>query len=147
MAIVRWDPFRDVLALQERINRLFEDSLSRPRGREEPTVPGVWSPQVDIFETDDSIVLKAELPGIDKKDVTIELKDNTISLSGERKFEKKIKEENYHRVERSYGTFSRSFTLPSNIVKDKIKAEMVDGVLEISLPKTQESKPTQIKVN
>jgi HSP20 family protein len=146
MAIVKMEPFRDIMALQDRINRMFEDSISRSRAIDEPVAAGEWSPQVDIYETGEVIVIKAEVPGIDKKDITIAIKDNSISIKGERKVEKTIKEENYHRVERSYGAFHRMFALPTNIEKDKVKAEVVDGVLEILLPKTEESKPVQIKL-
>lgn len=146
MALVRWDPFRDIITLRERMDKMFEDSLARFRMPEEATMPTFWSPSVDIYETDENIVLKAELPGVDKKDVSVEVKDNTLILKGERKREKEVKEENYHRVERSFGTFMRSFSLPVTVKQDQVKAKFKDGVLEVTLPKAEEAKHKQVKV-
>ena len=146
MALVKWDPFRDIITLRERMDRMFEDSLSRFRMPEEATMPTFWSPSVDIYETDENIVLKAELPGVDKKEVSVEVKDSTLILKGERKREKEVKEENYHRVERSFGTFMRSFSLPVSVKQDQVKAKFRDGVLEVTLPKAEEAKPKQVKV-
>jgi len=146
MALVRWDPFRDIITLRERMDKMFEDSLARFRMPEEATMPTFWSPSVDIYETDENIVLKAELPGVDKKEVSVEVKDNTLFLKGERKREKEVKEENYHRVERSFGTFMRSFSLPVTVKQDQVKAKFKDGVLEVTLPKAEEAKPKQVKV-
>ena len=146
MALVKWDPFRDIITLRERMDRMFEDSLSRFRMPEEATMPTFWSPSVDIYETDENIVLKAELPGVDKKEVSVEVKDSTLILKGERKREKEVKEENYHRVERSFGTFMRSFSLPVSVKQDQVKAKFKDGVLEVTLPKAEEAKPKQVKV-
>ncbi|UCD85006.1 MAG: Hsp20/alpha crystallin family protein [Deltaproteobacteria bacterium] len=146
MALVRWDPFKDLVSFKERMDRLFEDTLSRSRGIDESLAPGIWSPPVDIYETGDNIIMKAELPGISKNDINLEVKDNTLTLKGERKFEKEVKEENYHRIERSYGTFQRSFALPTNIERDKVEAKFQDGILEVTLPKVEEAKPKQIKV-
>jgi HSP20 family protein len=146
MALVRWDPFRDLVSLKERMDRLFEDTFARSRSIEEGLAPGSWSPPVDIYETDENIVLQAELPGIERKDITLEVKDDILTLKGDRKFEKEAKQENYHRVERSYGSFQRSFTLPSNIKRDKVEAEFKDGILEVTLLKVEEAKPRQIKV-
>ncbi|MBI5286337.1 MAG: Hsp20/alpha crystallin family protein [Deltaproteobacteria bacterium] len=146
MALFKWDPFRDLLSIQERMNRLFDETLARTRAGGEELVKGVWSPAVDIYETDEAIVLKAELPGINKEDVIIEVKDNTLLLKGERRFEKDVKEENYHRMERSYGVFQRVFALPGTVDKEKVNARYKDGVLEIALPKIQEAKPKQIKI-
>lgn len=146
MALVRWDPFRDIITLRERMDKMFEDSLSRFRISEEETMPTFWSPAVDIYETDENIVLKAELPGVDKKEVTVEVKDNTLVLKGERSREKEVKEENYHRVERSFGTFMRSFSIPVSVKQDQVKAKFKDGVLEVTMPKSEESKPNQVKV-
>jgi len=146
MALVRWDPFRDIITLRERMDKMFEDSLARFRMPEEATMPTFWSPSVDIYETDENIVLKAELPGVDKKEVSVEVKDNTLILKGERKREKEVKEENYHRVERSFGTFMRSFSLPVTVKQDQVKAKFKDGVLEVTLPKAEEAKPKQVKV-
>lgn len=128
------------------MNRLFSEVLARSPIGEEEISRGAWVPAVDIFETPESIVLKAELPGITKDDIFVEVKDNTLSLKGEKKFEKEVKEENYHRVERSYGSFQRAFTLPSTGQQDKVKAKFKDGILQIVLPKVEEAKPKQIKV-
>ncbi len=147
MAILRWmDPFRDVMGIQDRMNRLFEDFLTRGRGREEGLEAGAWMPAVDIYETDDDLVVKAELPGVEKDELNVEVKAGVLTLRGERKFEKEVKEENYHRVERSYGTFVRSFTLPVSVEEDKVSARLHGGILEIHLPKKAEAKPKQIKI-
>lgn len=147
MALIRWDPFRELANLQERMNRLFSDWRIRPTWESEEIGQGSWIPPVDIYETADAVVLKAELPGISKDDINVEVKDNTLTLRGEKKFEKEVKEENYYRVERSYGTFQRSFSLPSTVQQDKVKAKFKDGILEITLPKAEEAKPKQIKVD
>jgi len=146
MALIRWDPFREIASLQERMNRLFSDvRLRTPFGEEEIT-QGAWIPAVDIYETNDAIVLQAELPGIPREDIFIEVKDNTLTLKGEKKFEREVKEENYHRVERSYGSFQRAFTLPGTVEQDKVKAKFKDGILEITLPKVEQARPKQIRV-
>ncbi len=147
MALIRWDPFREISSLQERMNRLFPDVRARTPFGEEEIMQGAWVPVVDIYETADSIVLKAELPGITKEDISVEVKDNTLTLKGEKKFEKEVNEENYHRVERSYGTFQRAFTLPSTVEQDKVKAKFKAGILVITLPKMEQAKPKQIKVD
>jgi HSP20 family protein len=147
MAIVRWEPFRDLITLQERMNRLLDERFGRMRTPEESLDGGIWSPAVDIYETEKDIVLKAELPEVKEKDIDIRLENNTLTLRGERRFEKETQEENYHRLERSYGTFSRSFTLPTTVDQEGINAEYKDGVLKITLPKKAEIKPKQIKVN
>ncbi|MDP2799986.1 MAG: Hsp20/alpha crystallin family protein [Deltaproteobacteria bacterium] len=146
MPIVKWEPFRDLLSLQERMNRLFEESLGRTEKREE-LIQGSWAPPVDIYETAEAIVIQAELPGLTHEDIRVEMKDNTLVLSGERRFQKDVKQENYHRIERSYGVFNRSFALPSTVEADKIKARFSNGILEIIVPKQEEAKPKQIKVN
>ncbi|MBU1206100.1 MAG: Hsp20/alpha crystallin family protein [Proteobacteria bacterium] len=146
MALMRWDPFREMSALQERMNRLFSDVRAQAPVRGEEIVQGTWVPAVDIFETNEAIVIKAELPGITSQDISVEVKDNTLTLKGEKKFEKEVKEENYHRVERSYGSFQRAFTLPGTIHQEKVKAKFKDGILEITLPKVEEAKPKQVKV-
>jgi HSP20 family protein len=106
-----------------------------------------WAPPVDIYETDNDIVLKAELPGVDPKDVEVRVEDNNLYLKGERKFEKEVKEQNYHRVERSYGSFARSFSLPNSISADKVTAEFKDGLLTLTMPKREEAKPKTIKID
>jgi HSP20 family protein len=145
MAIIRWDPFRDLVTLRERMNRLFEDAFTS-RGEEKDLVASSWSPSVDIYETENEIILTAEVPGVDEKNIEIKLEDNTLSLKGERNFEKETKEENYHRIERAYGSFYRSFTLPGNIDQDNIKAENENGILRITMPKKSELKPKKVKI-
>ena len=147
MALIRWDPFREISTLQERMNRLFSEMARRSPVAEEEMIQGAWIPPVDIFETGDSIVIKAELPGISKEDITLEVKENTLTIKGEKKFEKDVKEESYHRVERSYGAFQRAFSLPGTVQQDKVKAKFRDGILEITIPKAEEAKPKQIKVD
>ncbi len=143
MAILKWDPFKELQSLQEKIDRIFEETL---RGREPAAFSGSWVPAVDIYETDDAIVLEAELPGMDEKDIEVRVEDNVLTIKGERKFEKEAKEENYYRMERYYGSFQRSFSLPSNVDVDKIKAEYKKGILKVTMPKKEETKPKQIKI-
>ena len=147
MAVVRWDPFRDLNLLQDRMNRLFEDAGRGAWRSEEPVATTTWSPAVDIFETDGDIVVKAELPGMERKDIVLHLENNVLSLKGERRFEKETKEENYHRVERAYGAFSRAFSIPATVDEEKIRADYKDGVLKIVLPKKEQAKPKQIKIS
>ena len=148
MAIVRWlDPFRDLSAIQERMNRIFEDALARSRGREEGLRTGMWTPAVDIYENNDSVVVKAELPGVERDQISVEVKDGILTLRGERKFEKEVKEESYHRIERSYGNFQRSFSLPVSVEQDQVTARFKDGVLEVILPKKEQARPKQIQVD
>jgi HSP20 family protein len=147
MAIVRfWDPMKELTALQGRVNRVLEDTFGTPLHRAEQPGAGTWAPAVDIFETASEIVLKAELPGIARDQVHVEVVDGVLSLRGERKVEKEVKEENYHRVERVYGAFHRSFTLPDTVDPDKVRAELKDGVLEVRLGKREQAKPRQIQV-
>lgn len=145
MAITQRDPLKDMLALQERMNRLFEDSLLRSRGDEDLSL-GTWAPSVDIYEDEEKIVLRADVPGVKPEQLSIKIEANTLTISGERRLEKEVQKENYHRVERQYGSFSRSFSLPGTVDADKIRADHRDGVLEIALPKREESRPKQIKV-
>ena len=146
MAIVRWEPFRDLVTAQRDFDRLFRGAFSAQPGETELSTRS-WAPPVDIYETEDAIVLKAELPGVDPKDVDVRVEDNTLYLKGERKFEKEVKEQNYHRVERSYGSFARSFSLPNSISADKVKAEFKDGLLTLTMPKREEAKPKTIKID
>ncbi len=146
MAIVRWEPFRDLLTTQERFNRLFNEAFSQIfSGEGELTTRG-WTPAVDIYENDQNLVFQAELPGVDPKDVEVRVEDGTLYLKGERKFEKETKEENYHRMERSYGAFARSFALPNSVDTDKVVAHYKDGVLTLTMPKREEAKPKTIKI-
>jgi len=146
MAIVRWEPFRDMLTTQDRFNRLFNETFSRFFGEGSEVASAGWLPAVDVYETDQNVMMKAELPGVDPKNVEIRVEDGTLYLKGERKFEKEVKEENYHRVERSYGSFTRSFALPSSVDSEKAAADYKDGVLTLTLPKKEEAKPKTIKI-
>jgi HSP20 family protein len=146
MTLTKWDPFKDLLSLQDRMNRLFDESVRNVKTGDEALSSAIWSPAVDIYETDDEVVVKAELPEVNQKDIDIQIENNTLTLRGERKFNKETKKENFHRIERSYGTFSRSFTLPGTIDQEKISADYKDGILKISMPKREETKPKQIKV-
>jgi len=146
MTMVRFEPFRELAQMQDRINRIFGDAYTR-RFDDDVMQRGAWVPPVDIFENDrQEIVLRAELPGVAKEDIDLRVENNTLTLKGERKREREVKEEQYHRVERSYGSFSRSFSLPSRIDTDKVRADFKDGVLTITLPVKEEAKPRQISV-
>ena len=146
MAVVRWDPFQDLITLQDRMNQIFEQTLDRSRGKREGMTASAWSPPVDIYETAENLILKAELPGLSKNDIDIQVRDNRLTLKGERRHEKEVKEENYLRVERAYGAFQRVFSLPTDIQPDKIHATFKDGVLEVTIPKAEVAKPKQITV-
>jgi HSP20 family protein len=141
--ITRWDPFGNFSTLQEQMNRLFEDSY---RGRSDDSALTAWAPAVDIYETENELVLKADLPDINEKDLDIRVENNMLIIRGERKFEQKVEQDNYLRVERSYGSFSRSFALPNSVNTEAIKAEYRNGVLTVEMPKRAESKPKQVKI-
>ena len=147
MAIVKWDPFRDVSALQDRINRIFNESFGRSRDLDDEVSLYDWRPPVDIYETADGIVLKVELPGVNKDDVSVEVKDNVLTLKGERLLDPVIKDEHYYRKERSFGKFNRSFSLQEPIKPDLIKASFKDGILTVAIPSPEEEKPKQVTVN
>ena len=147
MAIVKWDPFRDVSTLQDRINRIFNESFGRSRDFDDEVSLSDWRPPVDIYETGDGIVLKIELPGVNKDDVSVEVKDNVLTIKGERLLDPAIKDENYYRKERSFGKFNRSFSLQESIKPDLIKASFKDGVLTVEVPRPEEDKPKQVTVN
>jgi HSP20 family protein len=144
--ITRWDPFREFSTLQDRMNRLFRDSYGS-EGRDESLTTTSFAPPVDVYEDEHTINLKIEVPGIDEKDVDVRIENNTLTVHGERKFEKEEKEENFRRVERQYGSFTRSFTLPNTVDAEQVKASYDKGILKISLAKKAEAKPKQIKVN
>jgi HSP20 family protein len=146
MSIVRYDPFRDLRTLQEEVNRLFSSNLTRGFG-EEGIGRGAWNPSVDIYENKDQIILEAELPGMKQDDFELTVENNVITLRGERQFEKKEESDNYHRVERSYGSFTRSFTLPQTVSAEGATAEYNNGVLRVALPKREETKARRIQVN
>jgi HSP20 family protein len=137
-------PFRGLSTLQEQINRVFNETLER---RSEESNLTTWAPAVDIFETENALVVKADLPDIDPKDLDIRVENNILTIRGERKFERSENQDNYLRVERAYGTFSRSFSLSNTVNPDAIKAEYQNGVLTLHVPKREEAKPRQIKVN
>jgi len=145
MAITRWDPFRDVMTLQNRMNSLFQD-FNRGQGENDPVMTAAFVPAVDIYEDEHKIVLKLEVPGMKQEDLDIQLENNTLMIRGERKLEKEEKEENFHRIERRYGSFFRAFTVPNTVSTDNVKADYDAGVLRIALEKRAEAKPKQIKV-
>ena len=148
MAIVKWDPFRDMVTIKDRMNRLFDEVFSKSNFYgDENMADGLWSPCVDIYETEDSVVLKAELPEMDENDIDIKLEDNVLTIKGERKLENETKKENYYRIERSYGSFSRSFSIPSRVDQDKVSANCKDGVLKVTMPKKKETQQKKIIVN
>jgi len=147
MDLIRWNPWNELVSLRERMNRVFDDSLFRSDRRDDLMAMGTWSPAVDMFEKDDNVVIKAELPGLDKNDISLDLQNGVLTLKGERKYENEVKEENYYRREMSCGKFIRSFTLPADVDADKIKAEFQKGLLTVEVPKPGEPKPKQIPVN
>ena len=147
--LTRWEPFREFSTQQDRMNRLnriFRESYS-PEGPEEALTTTNYAPPVDIYEDEHNITLKMEVPGIDEKDIDVQVVSNTLTVHGERKIEKEEKEENFRRVERQYGEFTRSFTLPSSVDPAQVSAHYDKGVLKINLAKKAEAKPKQIKVN
>ena len=144
MNLVTYDPFRDLRSLQDEINRAFSSNLSR--GGDNELTRGAWSPSVDIYENKDQIVLEAELPGMKPEDVNISVENNVLTLHGERKFEKKDDNDNFHRVERSYGSFTRSFTLPPTVDANSADAVFENGVLRLTLAKREEAKPRRIEI-
>jgi len=141
--ITRWDPFREFSTLQDRMNRLFRES----QGPEEALTTSSFAPPVDVYEDEHNVSLKIEVPGIDEKDIDVRIENNVLTVHGERKFEKEEKEENFRRVERQYGSFTRTFTLPTSVDAEKVSANYDKGILKIALPKKAEAKPKQIKVN
>jgi len=143
--ITRWDPFREFTSLQGRLNHLFQASVGE--GRDESLTAGTFAPAVDVYEDDHGVTLKIEAPGIDEKDIDVRVENNVLTVSGERKFEKEEKEENYRRVERRYGSFSRSFTLPNTVDTENVSAVYDKGMLKIKLAKKAEAKPKQVKIN
>src|SRR5690606_25130989 len=144
MNLVTYDPFRELRTLQDELNRVFSSTLGR--SGETALGRGAWNPNVDIFENRDQIVLEAELPGISPDDVNISIENNVLTIHGERKFEKKDEGENFHRVERSYGSFTRSFTLPPTVSSDNVAATFENGVLRLELAKREEAKPRRIEI-
>jgi HSP20 family protein len=145
MAITRWDPFREVVALQNRVNSLFRDF--NEGAADSPLTTGSFIPAVDIYEDEKTVVLKLEVPGIEEKDLDVSVENNTLTVKGERKFAQEEKEENFHRIERRYGSFYRAFTLPTTVDTENVAASYTAGVLKLELKKKPEAQPKQIKVN
>jgi HSP20 family protein len=143
--LTRFEPFRELTTLQDRMNRLFRDTYGD--GRDEALTTSNFAPPVDVYEDEHNITLKIEVPGIEEKDIDVRIENNTLTVHGERKFEKEEKEENFRRVERQYGSFTRSFTLPTTVDADKVHAHYDKGILKVQLAKKAEAKPKQIKVN
>jgi HSP20 family protein len=149
MALARWTPMtpmRQFSSLQDEMNRLFNQFFQGGTGEEAGWGVRTWAPPVDIYETDDALILKAELPGVSKDDVSIEIHQNTLILRGERKHEAEVKEDHYHRVERAYGTFQRSFVLPTQVDQEHVQATYHNGILELRLPKSEAAKPKRIAI-
>ncbi len=143
--ITRWEPFRGLSTLQEQMTRLIEDTFLR--GRTDQSALSTWAPAVDIYETEHELVVKADLPDVNEKDLDVRIENNVLTIRGERKFENQVSEDNYLRVERTYGSFSRSFSLANTVNTDAIKAEYRNGVLTVTIPKREEAKPKQVKVS
>jgi HSP20 family protein len=143
MAITRWDPFREVATLQNRVNSLFRDMSDG----ESPLTTASFVPAVDVYEDSEKVVLKLEVPGVEEKDLDVRVENHTLTVKGERKFEKEEKEENFHRIERRYGSFYRAFTLPNTVDTENVGASYTAGVLKLELKKKPEAQPKQIKVN
>jgi HSP20 family protein len=144
--LTRWDPYRELNTLQDRMNRLFRDSVAAET-QDQSLATSAFAPAVDVYEDEHNITLKLEVPGVDEKDINVNVENNTLTVHGERKFEKEEKEENFRRVERQYGSFTRSFTLPTTVDAEKVSAHYDKGILKITLAKKAEAKPKQIKVN
>jgi HSP20 family protein len=146
MAVIKWSPAREIASLQQGINRLFEDVFSQP-GSYDSDAMGAWRPPVDIVDTQEAIVIFAEIPGVDKEEVAIEVKDNVLSIQGERVVDSSIGNGSYYRSERVFGKFRRSFALPAMVRTDHINASFKNGVLKITIPKPEEEKPRQVKIS
>ena len=150
MQILRWEPFRELTTMHENLNRVFSDvfprAFARPLAGEEPGVR-VWAPATDIFETAKNMVFKVELAGVDPNDVEVRVENNTLYVKGQRKAEKEVKEQKYHHVERSFGSFARSFALPHSVEGEQVAAEYKDGILTLTFPKKEEAKPKTIKIS
>ena len=147
MDLVKWEPFEGLNRIQSRINDLFDETFGRPGAHPTANNATAWFPPVDVLESRDSYLIRAELPGMKKEDFNLELQDGVLTLSGERKFEEPANGVEYHRIERSSGKFFRSFSLPQTVKNDEIKASFRDGILEVHVPKADEAKPKQIAIN
>jgi HSP20 family protein len=146
MAVARWTPMRNLLSFQEEMNRMFDQFFRGGSSGEASWGQFTWTPPVDIYETDDALVLTADLPGVSKDEVSIEIHQNTLMLRGERKREAGVNDDHYHRVERAYGPFQRSFVLPTMVDQEHVQATYHDGVLELRLPKSEAAKPKRIAI-
>ncbi len=146
MTLVRWDPFRNMATLQDRINRLFDDAFPRTPGGDEDLAASTWHPPVDIFETEQGVAIHVDLPGVRKEDVSVEVKDNVLTIRGDRKIDETVADERYYRRERSFGAFQRSFATHTMISPGDIKATFKNGVLKIRIPRPREIKPKQVSV-
>jgi HSP20 family protein len=145
MALVKYNPLRELRSMQEQMNRLLNVSWNHDISGEDMK-DGIWQPAVDIYETADSIIIKAELPDVDQNDIDVRIEENTLTLKGERRHEDEVKKENYHRIERYFGTFQRSFSLPTTVDQENVAAICEKGILTITLPKKEETKPKQINI-
>jgi HSP20 family protein len=143
-AIARLEPFRGFSTLHDQVNRIFNETV---RNHGDESALTAWAPSVDIYETPNELVVKADLPEVEEKDIDVRVENNLLTIRGERKFDKSVSEDNYLRIERTYGAFSRSFSLPNTVSAESIRAEYKNGVLTVNLPKREESKPRQVKVN
>ena len=143
--LVRWDPFRDLVSIQDELNRLFGRTFAGVEPMR-PTASGTWMPAMDVYETDDAIVATLELPGIEPSDVEVSVEDSTLTVSGSREFSSEVKAEDYHRVERRYGSFTRAITLPQTADLEKVDARFDKGVLTVEVPKIEKAKPKKIEV-
>ncbi|MBZ5588575.1 MAG: Hsp20/alpha crystallin family protein [Acidobacteriia bacterium] len=144
--IVRWDPFKELATVQDRMNRMFNDMWGRTHHADEDYISGSWMPSVDVRETKDALEIAAELPGLEPKDVEVSVENGILTLKGSRHFEKATEGETYHRVERAYGSFERSFSLPTNVDPERVHAVYRHGVLHLTLPKREEAKPKSISI-
>lgn len=148
MSTSQFDPFRDLITLQERMNRLFQESLARSRGGEDDvTSGGAWAPPVDIYEGPDRVVLRADLPGVGQEDIDLKIEDGQLRLRGSRNLPQGARREEYHRIERPFGSFVRAFALPNTVDVNHVKAEFKNGVLEVTMPKRQESQARSVKID
>lgn len=144
MSLIHWDPFAEIREIQEAVNKLFDDSLSKRKGNKKEL--GFWEPAIDVIETKDDYRIKAEFPGIPKEDIEISISGDVLTIKGEKKKDEEIKDANYYRRERVYGLYQRQLVLPKDVDTEKIKANYKDGVLELIIPKGEESKPKKIKI-
>ncbi|HGE71410.1 TPA: Hsp20/alpha crystallin family protein [Candidatus Poribacteria bacterium] len=147
MSIMKWRPSRELAAIRDEMDRLFDEFFNFVPARRRELLEGEWLPNIDVAETDDNVIVTAELPGVKQDDVSISVLNDVLTLKGEKKEEKEIKRENYHRIERSYGSFQRSVSLPTGVQADKAKATYKDGVLTVTIPKAESAKPKSIKIN